>query len=475
MTKLRFLLLFFPWVLAIADSGSLLLATRKSETIPVDSTEVTGFLDGPSVPTNLPENGIYPKGLRMHIGAYAAMENPSINVPGKTNLERLVEGGFTVAGPYYGWDPAKHLVTLKAASKLGLRLAIQLTEPPSIRKQSIDVRDRPALMRNLSDAEVRQYFRDWMSTFLNNPEIEPYISSWAAGPEELHPSNREEVHFLEVLADAVHSIDSKRRPIFEYQPNSRTSVGLEKISASLDFIFMGAYTSAIGWSETRGARINWAMEQILGASRTSGQVPMVGLRLSKDLPGFGADDLRAHGELSGRLHALLRHDTWLALARGAKAIQVWSMWEKRPNLSTHREQFDAYASVALELTGKDDLQTPLLFGDKRTDLSVEILSGPTRIRAHAEDLGDTDESYKGMSDGSWSSITLGNFSLRGSRVLVVVNSASEPVQAAIVGMPSTGVKCTDISGSEAHIEGLKQKRILLNMPAFGVWIGRLTK
>jgi|GEM_PF-3356002 len=460
-----------PQMLAAREGG------HKQPQAKSVSPEVTAFLNGPLVPANLPATGIYPNGYQMHIGIYSPNPNSSIAVPNKSNLQRIMEGGFTVAGPYYGNDLEKKVQTIKEVARHGFHVAIQVAAPTSLLKDNVSEKDRPAVMRNMQDDELRAHISNWMSAFLSDPDIEPLISSWAVAPEELRPGKQEELRYLSVFTNEVRARDRRRRPIFNYQPNNRNALALQKITNDLDIVFMGAYLSAIGWSENRSTRLHWAMDQIIQAAQTGQKIPMVGLQLSKDLPGFTSSALSESSETVNRLRTLIRHDMWLPLARGAKAIQIWSMEEKREDLTTHREQFDAYTSVAQEITGKKGLQTPLLFGAQRTDINAEILSGPTSIQANEEEPMAKPKAadapfLRDIFGRSWPSVTLSNLALSGSRTLVLVNSSKEPVRVGLAGIPA-GLLCTDLVGGSARQSARDQNRIVLNMPAFGVWVGRL--
>ncbi|CAK0754765.1 hypothetical protein CCP3SC1_230022 [Gammaproteobacteria bacterium] len=441
------------------------------------SPEVTAFLNGPQIPTDLSATGIYPNGYQMHLGIYSPAPTPSIFVPNKTNLQRVIEGGFTVAGPFYQRDLDEKVQITREVVRQKIHVAIQIEGPSSLFKDNVSMKERPAVMSNIRDEDLRAHIGNRMSAFLSDPNIEPWISSWAATPEELRPGKPEELRYLDVFSNEVRARDRRRRPIFNYQPNNRNASALQEITRSLDIVFMGAYTSAIGWSENHAARIHWAMDQITQAAQVGQKIPMIGLQLSKDLPGFTSDTLQDSPETAERLRTLLRHDMWLSLARGAKAIQIWSMAEKRDDLTTHREQFDAYASVTQELTGQLGLQTPLLFGIPRHDVNAEVLSGPTTVQASDDEplskAKAADSLFvRDILGQRWPSITLANLALSGSRTLVVVNSVREPIRVGLSGIPS-GLYCTDLVGGSARQAARDQNRIILNMPAFGVWVGRL--
>ena len=150
-------------------------------------------------------------------------------------------------------------------------------------------------------------------------------------------------------------------------------------------------------------------------------LPQTVLQLSKDFtdPKTGTNP--------AEIRRVLRHDAYLALTMGIKGLNVWSMYEDRPNFTTHNEQFLAYASVAEDLTGDLDLQKVFLFGQQRTDLGISITQGSKQVK------------YTDSSGDSFTFPTLHYFNaaVGADRYLFLVNSTEQAMDVRITGLPSS--------------------------------------
>jgi hypothetical protein len=159
----------------------------------------------------------------------------------------------------------------------------------------------------------------------------------------------------------------------------------------------------------------------VSAAESLETIPQAVLQLSRDFtdPKTGTDP--------DEIRRVLRHDAYLGLTMGIKSFNIWSMWESRPNLTTHNEQFLAYASVANDLTGELDLQRVFLFGEERDDLDIDILNGIDEIKYKARN-GSTYE---------YDALHYYNAALGSDRYLFLVNSTEQPMDVRIRDLPSS--------------------------------------
>ena len=164
------------------------------------------------------------------------------------------------------------------------------------------------------------------------------------------------------------------------------------------------------------------------------------------MPGFTAADLKADPAAGIRLRRLLRHDVFLALARGARGFQVWSLFHSRKGLTTYPELVAAYGEVFREMAPPENLQEAILFGERRDDVTIEVLAGPAFISA-PETL-DAVEGKVDVRKDRWPSVRLANLACGNGRVLILVNSAAEPVRVRLGGIPPAA-KLALLSGGDA--------------------------
>src|SRR5699024_10633971 len=87
-----------------------------------------------------------------------------------------------------------------------------------------------------------------------------------------------------------------------------------------------------------------------------------------------------------------------------------------------------YAKVATQLTGPMHLGHVFLFGKKRHDLTVDIISGPKHVDMKFRPGGVKKPKI-------YPSLNFLNVAYGGRRYLFIVNAAEKPVKAIIGGLP----------------------------------------
>jgi len=441
----------------------------------------TFFRAGPPPPANLSKKEIYPQGEIMHIGGYSPVSKAVPALGGVIPLELTKAAGFTVAGPYYG-PFEKSKATMERAAELGMHVAAQLEVPPSLRFSAAEatnaLRLRGARMAALKERELRTWVRADMEQFLTNPILNRAVSCWAIAPEELRCWIKAELDYERAFLKAANDFDPKHRPEFMYEPNNRTAERLLQTGPGQGFVLEGTYVRGYGWDVRRSVRINWAMDQMTSAAAKDGRVVVPALELSQDIPELTARDLEAQPAARERLRRLLRHDVYLVLARGARGIQVWSLFHSRPKLTTYLQLLEGYGEVFRELTAPPlNLQEPILFGERRQDIELKIVKGPATLGiAQGRGSGGAElEAVEGkinVAGQSWPTVRLANIAYGHERLLILVNSATQPVRVRLKGIPPTAT-WEVVSGGDAARRVQTGQEVEVAMDPFAAMVVKL--
>lgn len=436
------------------------------------------FRPGPSAPSSLPSRGIFPQGKVMHIGGYSPAGTPIKELGGVVPIELASQSGFTVAGPYYA-SFAGARAMLERAAALGMHVAVQLQVPPSLAFQGDEAKDslrlRGPRMAVLPEAELRAWVQKDMNQYLNHPVLGTAVSCWAVSPEELRWWMKEELAYEKKFLKAANDFDPQHRPVYMYEPNHRDTNALLKTGPGQGFVLEGAYVHSFGWDVRRALRINWAMDQVTSAAAQDKRVVVPGLQLSQDMPGLSAQDLQSDPGARTRLRRLLRHDVYLAICRGAQGFQVWSLHHSRPKLTTYLELMNGYGEVFRELTSAPlNLQEPILFGERRDDISTSVVKGPAYVRA-ALKQGKLEavEGKINIQGDRWPSVRFANIAYENYRVLILVNSSDQSVQVSLAGIPDQA-RVSVTSGGDAATVSSSMARTKVDLEAFASLVLRIS-
>lgn len=325
-------------------------------------------------------------------------------------------------GPYYhqNWQDLRYVYEAAAA---GLKFTYQLREHPSL--VGVALADRHPAIATLSDTDIASYVRLQVESILSDPLASDTVARWSVLPEELRYWSSEDLRYLRIVNETVKLVETEfgqtNRPLWLYQANHRTSEQLAIPGEYQDAITKGTYLTTRNPRGTqRAGYAMWSFDQIASAAGQLGVLPQAVLQLyenfSDPLTGTSAEEIRR----------VLRHDTYLALVRGIDSLNVFSMWENRPGLTTHNEQFEAYGSVAQELTGPLDLQKVFLFGELRDDLDIAIVDGAATFNYTHTD----------GSEHEFPTLNTLNVALGDQRYVVLVNSTESIMQVRVTGLPA---------------------------------------
>ena len=126
-----------------------------------------------------------------------------------------------------------------------------------------------------------------------------------------------------------------------------------------------------------------------------------------------------------------RNACYWGLICGAKGIMVFAGW-RRPKLPSFDRYFESYAACAREIKGPLKLGQVFLFGERRDDLRLRVLSGPARVAtAHATPI-------------EYPSVAMLDVAHPQGRYLFLANSANEPVRVAVEGLPRVPVRVENV-------------------------------
>lgn len=365
--------------------------------------------------------GIGPGVQTFGIGLYSIMGNSKVD-PKLSNMRRAAQNGFTIAGPYYHseWRDFGHIY---AAAREGMKVTFQIRPPESL--VGVPMERRAAELNKLTDAQMAASIRQQVSAVLNDAVANNTVARWSLGLEEVRYWQPAEMRYLKVARDTIRAVEKARgvspRPLSMYEPANRHAAALVKTGLYQDIVNKGVYLTGIPRGEQRAGYAIWSYTQIVRAASQLGTIPQATLELSKDFT-----DPKT-GKNPAEIRRVLRHDTYLGLVMGIKTVNIWSMFEDRPNLTTHNEQFLAYASVARELTGNLQLGKVFLFGEPRRDLLISVRQGAKRL------------SYRDQSGNAFTYDTLHylNTAVDNQRYLFLVNSSEQPMEVRIQGLPSS--------------------------------------
>jgi len=391
-----------------------------------------------AVPTDtgaqLPANGFYPNGRRLAFMGYSG--NPECDL---TN-------GFTVAGAVYG----NQMPYLEKCFEKGWPVIAHVGA-------RVTFNDKDPAKYKVEETSLRSLVTEQVKALAPHKEI----IWWAIHPEELRPWRKDEMQYLEIVCDAVRKTDPLNRPIYLYNPNHRNAQSLEPVAALVEVIAKGCYVNSCGKKRDR-AWVRWSMEQeseVIRKAGRPGAFPILMPELCQD-PEAGEEQ---------EIAAWVRHDIYLGMVSGAKAVKIWSLFKRSAVKNTYALWYDAYAQCARELTGDRALAQVFLFGETRTDLKIQ------KSGTAAEEVltvgGDAEPATTSAQErdaqkiafASWSSAEL---AYGRSRYLFLVNSANEDAEFTVTGWPP-GSMATDVfTGNTQELPATDA--LTIKLPAYGV-------
>lgn len=366
-------------------------------------------------------DGVYPYGQLFAIGLYTIKGMSAVD-PSMSNFRRVANAGFTLAGPYYDTD-WRDFTPIYDAYAAGLGFTYQIR--PAAPLIGIAIDQRPSAINTMSDSEIAASVREQVAAVLHDPIARHTVARWSLGLEEVRYWKPPEMRYLRIASETIRAVERElrvdHRPLWMYEPNHRNVAALLQTGVYQDIVSKGVYLSNLPRGPGRSAYAMWSFSQIITAAQTLNTLPQAVLQLSQDLidPATTAS--------AAEIRRVLRHDAYLGLTMGIKSLNVWSMYDKRPNLTTHNEQFEAYASVAEDLTGELNLQRVFLEGASNANITVVVTQGTSSYN------------YTDMYGAAFTFDTLRTYSATVGRdqYLILVNTTEEKMGIDIGGLPSS--------------------------------------
>ncbi len=394
---------------------ALILAALLS---PVPHASADDFFDGPAAASGEP----------MFFSIYSILPW----AVGVDNMQKIADGGFTSAGPYYGTEsnplvnPTTFYARVGQAADHGLKYIAQIAEHPDvINNTSGHIRNESMEPLVAEDgALLRPHVRAVMDATLNDPVANATVSAWYVQPEELRWWRGPEVEYLRIVADEIAAHDPQHRPVGMYNPNHRSSDELETmVNEGLDWTIMGVYATDDPF-DTRAARVADGVNRVVTAAGNTQTKAVPVFQLSEDYDAVDVQSLaQSLGGVSNAeaIKQVIRNDTYQGLIRGADGIQIWSGFATRPGLTTFQEQLDGYISVSQDVNGDEGLADIFLQGENRDDLTITQTAGPGSVTYDTITI-DT--------------VAAANLAYGEGRTLVLANSSNEEISIDVSGLPT---------------------------------------
>ncbi len=386
------------------------------------------FKPAPTAPETLSAEKAYPGGTMFPFSffslgggvgtdGHAALSEVEV----QEQFERYKKAGLKVFGPQYEMSGR----ALQDAEKHGLKLVYSLLYKDARlfhnkEKEPLDEKDVYESISQQVKAVADQ----------------EAIAIWYLQPEELRPWRKEEMIFLETASRAIRESDPLKRPIWIYDPAHASAGRLKSIAPWIDYLGKGMYTNYASMQDNR-IWVRWSMEQEVEAIRLgeSKAIPLAVPEMYHDSRRPAMTD-----EAIAKIPAWARHDTYLAIASGAKGVMVFSL-RKRPSLppAAWEAYYEAYTRAARELLGP--FGQAVLFGEKRADITVDHVSGPEELELLFPS-GGVKEPIR------YPSVSHLNLAYGNERYLLLVNSANEPVEVAVGALPYASAQAQELFGDK---------------------------
>ncbi|MGI6543278.1 MAG: hypothetical protein ACOX44_09520 [Limnochordia bacterium] len=371
--------------------GSLLICTMLT------SAQAGFFSPAMDSSLDLPADKVFPQGRIFPYGGYAG------------NAARDKENHFTLHGPVYG-DANYTLIPNAEAADMYAIYSVGLP------MNSLEADGKPAL--DLSAEQIAAEIKRQMNAVVDNDTL----AWWYVQPEELRSWKPKEMEYLEVVTQTIRENDPQKRPIWMYDPGHRTYVNMSLTAPYLDIVGKGRYTNYAG---QLGHRVwnRWTIEQQLKALELSGRPGAIQIAVPEMFQEPAPVDV-------AKIPKWVRHDVYLALICGAQGIVPFSLGNRSGfSKESWNTYYNAYVQTATELNGELQLGQVFLFGERRNDLELTMISGESVVSPKPQtNVIDTIIEYP--------SVSLANIAYGTERFIFVANSSEKPVDVRIDGFPT---------------------------------------
>jgi len=297
---------------------------------------------------------------------YSSKKDPAIDI----------QDGFIATGPDYGNFDDKCKLCKENNVPYVVRIGADLNFLGADQWKEVD--------ENTVEKEILEQLQKYLSPCENGQKLN--VFAWTIHPEELRPWRRNEMNYLRLAKRIIRKYS--RKPIIHYNPNNRDMNHLSiLIDHGLDIVAKNAYVS-FDSQENRSKIIGSVQEASKAVEAklkvASSLVTGVYLQLAID-PSNPKDD--------SNIKAIIRHDVFLSVVCGAKAIIIWSLFKRKSVNRTYDLQYDGYITAMKEINEKE-IQLP---DNSVMTLSNIFLNSKKKIE-HSSDLMYTRIEYEITND-----------------------------------------------------------------------------
>ena len=371
----------------------------------------------------LPANRVYPMGQKMMLTAWL----------GKSagDLEKMKQHGFTMQGPEWNTMNLNYLDT--AISK-GLRSAHRIIDGPT---------NAHELKKVYKDGKQEAMFRNLRSRVRKITQVPKYnnnVDIWLTGVEELstHIGDGDwdvtlavATDYLKRLKQIVKEEDPQQRPLWM---SDVTGVQQSKMLVTQQYLDMLGPQVYLGRINPVGR--GYTTDAVMGSiART---IVSTAQELDSRYPGkykrASTASLDALYEpISSRdgaenISRIVEHWMYLGFNNGLQGYQfyAWNNYTGGAYADTQTWNWWRYAYYKhVKRLTDNKLDYAYLWGDRRSDLDMKIVSGPATTHGYP-------------------SISMQNIQYGKDRFVVLTNSADSAVQVEVSGFPKNCVKTLDI-------------------------------
>ncbi len=326
----------------------------------------------------LPEDGIYPLGRRMPLGAYSSNIN---------QLRRMSAAGFTMDGPHYAGQtgPPRWEAAEAAGMKGWFRLRIS-----DYRGQS----GWGAVLPQMNTLEGRANLKKQIENMINyvqaNPKLNNHIAAWYGYPEEpiARPNTpiEQQRAYLKLVHEVIVATDRKRRPFYVSERGDSSRENMIANACFQDGCLKQNYliesNPYSGDDEALLTQWQWARDQVIACQTADRTCPSYTGRPRAAISTLAMfRDPKDKSRRNERwLRKIITYDVYVQLAAGIDGLLLYTWTRSSAYWQTTKAlQENIYLDV-LGRIARSGLGRVFLWGAEREDITLEVLEGPREVR-----------------------------------------------------------------------------------------------
>lgn len=371
--------------------------------------------------SNFPADRVYPMGQKMMITAWGGAHS--------SRITSLSDAGFTMVGP--DWNPdnpkGQQAKDMARAKELGMRVAFRLAGGGSAENlfKKMDGGTQEAALKRSIEYSINRIVNDAVANSV--------VDVWLTGTEELStrmPTSvkREKgLRYLKMTQDAVNQLDPHNRPLWMSDVTGVSQSSMMATHKYLGIVGPQYYLDrcCVGGGYKTDAVVGDAARKMVSTAKAlDSQYPQARPHAATMSHGLHYTPLSQ--ERIDNMDRIIPYWVFTAFNEGLQGMQVYSWYNHYTSISAEaRASGKAAYMAAVKLLTDQGLDYVYLWGDRRTDLTMEILSGPATTYGYP-------------------SISMSNIHYNKHRYVILTNAAEEAVQVQISGFPLDCVKTYDI-------------------------------